>query len=107
MIKQVTSVSSSASTIVTPSPRTKFLIIQNNGSGNVRLSVDGGSTYTNPYSNAVGTDPTASTGYRLSAGAQLVLTLNAEAGNQVPIRAILETATTTTLDIVTNDVKAS
>lgn len=111
MIKQVTSLTnSSVATILTPSDRCKLIIIQNNGSGNVRMTFDGGSTFTNPYTNTVGTDPTTTatgTGYKLAAGAQITLNMLAGGGGlHFPIRAILETATTTTLDICTDDTKS-
>jgi hypothetical protein len=94
-IKQVTSVGATASTIVTPGKYCTVLIIQNNGSGDVRLALDGGIVYAL-------TDPTATTGYLLKAGTYLILSFNT--GNPAPpIRAILVNATTTTLDIVTND----
>ena len=94
MIKQVTNVGAAASTIVTPSGYTKLVTIQNNGSGNVRLSLDGV------------TAPTATTGYKLASGG--LLTLNLTGGYTQPqIKAILESATTTTLDICTNDIQAT
>ncbi len=98
-IKSVTSVSSAASTIVTPSGQCKTLIIQNNGSGDVRLGIDGGVP--------LGlTDPTATTGYLLSHGTQLIITYP---GGSLPppIRAILVDATTTTIAIVTDDSKST
>lgn len=89
-IKQVTTVSATASTILTPGNNVKTVLIQNNGSGDVRLSIDG----TN--------NPTATTGYKLAAGTFLILTYS---GSIRPpnIKAILTSGTTTTLDIVTDD----
>lgn len=95
IIKQVTTVGAAASTIVTPGVNVKTIIIQNNGAGNVRLGIDGGTVYGL-------TDPTASTGYKLVAGAQIIITYPGDKRPPV-IRAILETGTTTTLDIITND----
>ena len=109
MIKQVTSVGATASTILTPAPYTKFIAIQNNGSGNVRLTFDGGSTYIDAIDSTAGTDPTATTGFRLASGAAWQITTTPvgqggiDAGIHYPIRAILETGTTTILDIVTDD----
>ena len=109
MIKQVTNVSSTASTILTPCPYTKFISITNNGSGNVRLSIDGGSTYTDPIDQTSGFDPTASTGFRLVAGAELRIQTapvgpgGIDTGIHKPIRAVLESGTTTVLDIITDD----
>jgi len=97
IIKQVTSVSGTVSTILTPGPNVRTVIIQNNGSGNVRLTIDNGSI-TSP----AGTNPTATTGYKLVAGAQLIITYPGDKRPPI-IRAILETATTTTLDICTDD----
>lgn len=93
--KSVTTVSAVASTVVTPGTNIHTLAIQNNGSGNVRLAFDGGSVYGLP-------DPTASTGYLLVAGSQIILTYP---GDKRPpqIRAILVSGTTTTLDIATDD----
>ena len=95
VIKRVTTVSAVVSTILTPGPNIKTCVIQNNGSGNVRLTIDGG-TVTGL------TNPTATTGYKLVAGAQLTITYPGDKRPPV-IRAILETATTTTLDIITDE----
>lgn len=97
IIKQVTTVSGTVSTILTPGPNVKTVIIQNNGSGDVRLTIDGGS-----IASPAGTNPTATTGYLLVAGAQLIITYPGDKRPPV-IRAILRTATTTTLDICTDD----
>lgn len=98
-IKSVTSVGAAASTIVTPSTFIRTLVIQNNGSGDVRLGIDGGTV--------LGvTDPTATTGYLLKAGSQVIFTYP---GNYLPpvIRAILVSGTTTTLAIVSDDTKTT
>ena len=97
IIKQVTSVSGTVSTILTPGPNVHTVIIQNNGAGNVRLTIDGGT-----ISSPSGTNPTATTGYKLVAGAQLIITYPGDKRPPV-IRAILESGTTTTLDIITDD----
>lgn len=96
-IKQVTTVSAAVSTILTPGPNVHTVIIQNNGAGNVRLTIDNG-TVTSP----AGTNPTATTGYRLVAGGYLILTYPGDKRPPI-IRAILETGATTILDIVTDD----
>jgi hypothetical protein len=97
--KVVTTVSASASTILSPGPRVQIITIANEGSGAVRIGLDGGTTNG-------GTDPTASSGYLLNAGAQVILTFSGT--NQTPkIRAILVTGTTTTLVITTNDTASS
>ncbi len=95
--KSVTTVSATASTILTPGSPT-IITIQNTGSGAVYLGFDGGTT-----NRAKSTpDPTSSTGYYLTAGSTVTLTCPAGVTlNQ--IRAILATATTTTLLITTND----
>lgn len=95
--KTVTSVSSTASTILTPGSPT-IITIQNTGSGDVRLGLDGGITNRQKST----PDPTASTGYLLTAGS--TVTLSCPPGAVLPqIRAILVDATTTTLAIATND----
>jgi len=102
MIKQVTTVGAAASVILTPGTYCKEIWIQNNGSGNVRLSIDGGTSWTDAWSGKTGTLPTASTGLRVAAGNYYARTM---LGDKIspPILAILETGTTTTLDIVTDD----
>ncbi len=96
--KSVTNVSGTVSTILTPSNSCKVIIIQNNGSGDVRLGIDGGTTNTQKST----PDPTATTGYKLAAGTFLIITR--PGGTTTPnIRAILTSATTTTVDIVTDD----
>jgi hypothetical protein len=100
-IKQVTGLSGTVKTLIVPGPRATWICIQNNGSNSVRITVDGGSTYTDPNTGNPGTDPTASTGYLLAAGQQLVI-LTAPGTFLLPIRAIMVTGTTT-VDIVTND----
>ncbi len=94
-IKNVTSVSATASTIVTPSQYIRTLTIQNTGSGDVRLGLDGG------VPKGL-TDPTATTGFLLKAGTFIVLTFP---GNYLPppVRAILVSGTTTTIAITTDD----
>lgn len=99
IIKQVTSVGASASTVITPGPNVHTIIIQNNGAGNVRLTLDGGTVYAL-------TDPTATTGYKLPAGGYLIVTYPGDKRPPV-IRAILESGTTTTLDIITDDGKST
>lgn len=109
MIKQVTGLTNAAAAlVVTPSDRTRLLIIQNNGAGNVRLSFDGGSANNQPYGNQpAGTDPTSTTGYKLATGQQLVINALAGGGGlHYAIYGRLESATTTTLDIITDDMKA-
>lgn len=93
-LKSVTNVGAAASVILTPGPYVRTVSIQNNGSGPVSLSFDGS------------TVPTASLGYLLGAGSQLILTYTPGGGAVPPpanIQAILTTATTTTLLIATDD----
>lgn len=95
--KSVTSVGATASTILTPASPT-IITIQNNGTGDVYLGFDGGTTNRQKST----PDPTSSTGYLLTAGSSI--TMSIPAGVSIPqIRAILRTATTTTLLITTND----
>lgn len=95
--KQVTNVGASASTIFTPSGACLCVVIQNNGSGDVRIVFDGG---TITYGKS---DPTASTGYLLKAGTYVIFGYGAAQNPRPVIRAILVTGTTTTLDIVSAD----
>lgn len=96
--KEVTSVSATVSTIMTYSNTVRIVTIQNNGSGDVRLGIDGGTT----NSQRSTPDPTASSGYLLKAGGFLILTYP---GTYAPpkLRAILATGTTTVLSISTDD----
>jgi len=93
--KSVTSVSATASTILTASQYVRTVVIQNTGSGDVRLGLDGGTTQGTP-------DPTSTTGMLLKAGTFIILTYP---GNYKPpvIRAILTSGTTTTISVVTDD----
>ncbi len=95
--KLVTSVSGTVSTILTPGSPT-IITIQNNGSGGVMLGLDGGTT--NRLKSTP--DPTATTGYYLTAGSSI--TISIPPGVYIPqIRAILVSGTTTSLLITTND----
>lgn len=100
-IIHITTVGATASTIVTPSQFCKTLIIQNNGSGDVRLAIDGGTV-------SGLTDPTASTGVKLAAGTFVMITFPGNTNYAPPvIRAILTSGTTTTIDAATDDGKSS
>lgn len=102
-IGQVTGVSSTAVVIVVPGTYAKVILIQNNGSGAVRLSIDGGTTYTDQQTGKTGANPTASTGILLPAGSQIMIsTVPSASGIHRPIVAILVSGSTT-LDIVTDD----
>ena len=69
-VGQVTTLSNAAaSIIVKPGTYAKVIVIQNNGSNSVRLSIDGGTTYTDSQTGKTGTNPTTSTGILLPAGA--------------------------------------
>jgi hypothetical protein len=89
LVKQVTTVTSAAGVIFTPSTTCQWVTIQNNGGGDVRISFDGVSS------------PTASTGYLLEAGMQVTIGYGGS-GQRPVIRAILVSGSTT-LDIVTPD----
>ena len=115
MIKQVNTLTNgAAATILTPSPFTKLIVIQNNGSGAVRLSFDGGSTFNDLVSNTPGTDPTPTTGYLLAAGSvwtsgpmEALQRNGIDESLSAPIRAILASGTPTTLDILTDENSSS
>jgi hypothetical protein len=108
LIGQSTTLSTSAAaTIVKPGVYCRTIIIQNNGSNSVRISIDGGASYTDVNSGIKGTNPTATTGYLLAAGQQLILARSPNStqnGSVVwnPIVAIMVTGTTT-LDYITDD----
>lgn len=84
-----------ASTLVTPSQYIRTLVIQNNGSGDVRIAIDGGTTQ------GVA-DPTASVGQLVKAGTFVIFTYP---GNYKPpvIRVILTSGTSTTIEVSTDD----
>lgn len=98
---------SGSSVIIQPGSDTKVIVIQNNGSNSVRLSLDGGVGYN--VNGGTGTNPTPTTGYLLPAGDQLVVStgpytgLTPETTLHKPIIAIM-VSSTTTLDIVTDGV---
>jgi len=96
--KQVTNVGATVSTILTPSNQCQVIVIQNNGTGAVRLGIDGGTTNKQKST----PDPTATTGYLLNAGQFLIITRPGTTTTP-NIRAILATGTTTTLDVMTDD----
>ena len=106
----VTSLSTSTvSTIVAPGPHCWFVIIQNLGTNAVNVTLDGGTTYTD-MAGYHGTDPTTGStgkGYQIppaSSGVPgyLYVTAQPNTGLLLPIRAIMQTGTTT-LSIVTSD----
>lgn len=110
-IKQVTQLNASGSSvIVIPGSNAKLIIIQNNGSNDVRLSFDGGAG-TVGSNQKYGTNPTPTTGYLLKAGQGITLTMTPYTGItpdptlHKPIVAIMVTGTTT-LDIVTDDTES-
>jgi len=95
--KVVTTVGATVSTILTPGSPT-VITIQNNGSGDVFLGLDGGTTNREKST----PDPTATSGYLLTAGSSI--TISVPKGASIPqVRAILRTGTTTTLLVTTND----
>ena len=89
LTKQVTTVSGTASIVFTPGPTCQWVTVANTGAGAVMLSFDG-------------TNPTATVGYPLAAGAQICL-VYAGSNQKFQMRAILQTATTTTLNFNTAD----
>lgn len=102
-IAHVTTLSNSAATIIIPGASAKLIVIQNTGSNAIRLTFDGGSTYTDYLTGKTGTDPTTTSGYLLGAGQQLFLNMLAgDAGLHKPIRAIMVSGSTT-LEIVTDE----
>lgn len=65
MIAQVTTGFTAAGDLLIPGHSCKLITLQNNGTGNWRLSWDGGAT-----AGRGGTDPTQTTGFLLTAGAE-------------------------------------
>ena len=86
--KQVTSVSATSSTIFSPGQFCQWVTIANTGSGDVWLSFDG-------------TDAT-SNGFPLLHATSIAV-VYAGSGQKPVIKAILQTGTTTTLNINTSD----
>lgn len=92
LTKQVSSVSSVSSVVFTPGYQAQWVTIANTGAGAVMLSFDG-------------TAPTATVGYPLAAGAQICIVYGGSNQKQ-PIQAILQTATTTTLNFNTPELNS-
>lgn len=92
LTKQVTTVSATASTVFTPGFQCQWVTIANTGAGGVNLSFDG-------------TAPTASIGFPLAASGSICV-VYAGSSQKSPIKAILQTATTTTLNINTPDLNS-
>ena len=84
--KQVTTVSASSTTIFTPSGTCQWVTIANTGSGDVWLSFDGSAA--------------TSAGFPLVHATSITVVYGGSS-QKGPIRAILQTATTTTLNINT------
>ena len=103
-----------SSVILIPGGQAHIIVIQNNGSNSVRLSLDGGAGYLDPVTGKYGTNPTPTTGYLLAAGHQLTIWTPAmgsggptnDPGTHKPIVAIM-VSSTTTLDITTDDTGSS
>lgn len=86
--KQVTNVSATSEVIFTPGPYCQWVTVANTGSGDVWLSFDG-------------SDATAS-GFPLTHGTSICV-VYAGSSQKSQIKAILQTGTTTTLNINTPD----
>ncbi len=105
-INKVSNLSATGSSVIlVPGSDTKVIVIQNNGSNSVRLSIDGGvGTVIN---SKPGTNPTPTTGILLAAGKQITITTAPYTGItpdptlHKPIVAIM-VSSTTTLDIITD-----
>lgn len=111
-IHQVTSLTATGSAvIIQPGSDTKIILIQNNGSNDVRLSFDGGVAWS--VNGGHGTNPTPTTGYILKGGLvpadRVIISTGPFTGTtpdptlHKPIVAIMVTSTTT-LDIETDGV---
>ena len=101
-------------TILVPGYRCKAYVISNIGANAVNLTIDGGSTFNSTQgggnSPTYGTDPTTGAtglGIPLAAGGQYMFTtMPADSGLNKPVRAIMQTGTTT-LNISTDDVQST
>lgn len=109
-IGTVTGLTATGSAVICiPGADDQIIVIQNTGSGSVRLSFDGGAAYLSPAGGRAGTNPTPTTGYLLTAGAQIILTTlpyissPSYPGLHKPIVAIMVSGTTT-LSITTDGV---
>lgn len=103
MIKQITA-AVAATKALTPGPSCKLAIFQNNGTVDIRYSIDGGSS----MPNSTGTLPTTTTGGLLAAGAQLFLNyFQCPTLGLRPIWVISATGGAIVLDIVTDDKDSS
>lgn len=107
-VKTITGLNASGSSVILqPGSDTKVIVIQNNGSNSVRLSLDGGVSYI--VNGGHGTNPTPTTGYLLAANQQLTISTPPYTGTTPDpslhkwIVAIM-VSSTTTLDIVTDGV---
>jgi hypothetical protein len=98
----------SAVTILNPTPGTTLITIQNasTSTGQVNLTFDGGSAYTNPFSGKTGSDPTTTItgkGYWLAVGQQITINVPAsDTPGHLPVRAIMATGTAI-ISITIND----
>lgn len=100
MLKQVT-LTSTPSTVVTPGPQVRFIIVQNVGAGVAFLSFDGGAGYI-ATNGKTGTNPNTTTlGYQLAANASVTLTRDV-GGNSLQLP-IIGASAGTTLSVVTDD----
>lgn len=87
LTKQVATISATASVVFTPGYQVQWVTLANTGSGAIMLSFDG-------------TNPTATVGYPLAANEKITLVYGGSS-QKFPIRAILQTGTTTTLNVLT------
>lgn len=101
MLHNTTTLTTAVGTLVIPGPHTRVLTIQNTGTVNVYLSLDGGSTYMDPYAQKAGVDPTTTVGYLLAVGAQFQISYTS-ASELRPIRGIAASGTAN-LQIATDD----
>lgn len=100
MIGQTLTLGPTPATLVQPTSDLRIIVIQNNGSNSIRLSIDGGSITSYP-NGATGTDPTATTGYLLKSSAQLQINYDQGFAQKV-IRALAPSGSTT-IDLIADD----
>ena len=97
--------STTVETIVIPGTYMQTCVIQNNTTVAFRMTIDGGSTYTDQQTGKAGADPTTTSGIVVAAGASYTInTLPNGAGLHRPIRIIFESSGATgQIDIDTDD----
>lgn len=103
-IGKVTTLTTTAASIVVPGANCNTVVIQNNSAVDIRISIDGGASFTYPYNQTkTGTNPTVNNGILLKAsGGTYTLSNISQIGYNRPIIAIATSGTANLIDIVTD-----